>query len=160
MDQDILALEAQNAPLNEPEQTNEASQAPLQQSPAAAVQPGRLVGADANRVPVVQSVRQAVEALGPGFIRHDVLLYRVGDSLDVTSARRQEVAQLDQLLGFTGAKLHLVSHESGTPELPGHIYVDVNNNGVVTPSRTKYDEMYYGPAAPWHAQGARQDGPR
>ena len=139
MDQDILALEAQNAPFNEPEQTNEASQAPLQQSPAAAVQPGRLVGADANRVPVVLDNREAVSALGLGYTRLDALPERVGDSPEVTSARRQEVAQLEQLVGLTGAKLHLVSHESGTPqfggayipELPGHIFVDVNNNGAV-----------------------------
>ena len=90
MDQDILALEAQNVPLNEPEQTNEASQAPLQQSPVAAVQPGRLVGADANRVPVVQSVRQAVEAIGRGFTRLDAIPERAGDSPDVTIARRPD----------------------------------------------------------------------
>ena len=108
MDQDILALEAQNAPFNEPEQTNEASQAPLQQSPAAAVQPGRLVGADANRVPVVLDNREAVSALGLGYTRLDALPERVGDSPEVTSARRQEVAQLEQLVGLTGAKLHPV----------------------------------------------------
>ena len=95
MDQDILALEAQNVPLTEPEQTNEASQAPLQQSPAAAVQPGRLVGTDANRVPAVLDNREAVSALGLGYSRHNVLPERVGDSPDVTSARRQEVAQLE-----------------------------------------------------------------
>lgn len=95
MDQDILALEAQNVPLTDPEQINEASQAPLQQSPVATLQSPRLDSTNANRVPVVQSVRQAVEALGPGFIRHDAIPERVGDSPDVTSARRQEVAQLE-----------------------------------------------------------------
>lgn len=123
MDQDILALEAQNAPLTDPEQANEASQAPLQQSPVASLQPPRLDRTNANRLPAVLDNREAVSALGLGYSRLDVLPERAGDSPEVASARRQEVAQLEQLVGLTGAKLH----ESGTPELPGHIYVDVNN---------------------------------
>ena len=118
------------------------------------------MGTDANRVPAVLDNREAVSALGLGYSRHDVLPERAGDSPEVTSARRQEVAQLERLVGLTGAKLHLVSHESGARELPAHIYLDVNNNGAATPQSTKYVEMYYGPAAAWHAQGARQDGPR
>lgn len=115
--------------------SNEASQAAPQQTPASAA-PG--AGVSGLRDPV-QQLALRFPGVSFGAVRPGAIPARAGEARSVTRARNREAELVEKLFGLAGTQVHFVTTADGVerfggiflPDMPGHVFIDVNNKGAM-----------------------------